>query len=203
MNYTQSLGNLTELKCLSRFIELGYECSIPYGNGAKYDFIVDFDGELLRIQCKTCSHPQKNGIIDKNAIQFSCISQTTNTKKTTRHKYSDKQIDYFATTFGDKVYVIPVNECSTSKTLRFQPPLNGCNNYNKAEDYEIEKRFPYSEELIQSKEYHLEMLSKQKAEAQEYFCEKCGKKFPIIKMECVYSAIRSLDENVRDLRGRH
>ena len=38
---TQVIGNATELKCIAKFIELGYECSIPYGNSAKYDFIVD------------------------------------------------------------------------------------------------------------------------------------------------------------------
>mgnify|MGYP003400600460 CR=1 FL=1 len=30
------------------FIELGYDCSIPYGNSAKYDFIADINGELLK-----------------------------------------------------------------------------------------------------------------------------------------------------------
>ena len=44
MEYTQSKGNLVELQCISKFIELGYECSIPYGNSAKYDFIADVNG---------------------------------------------------------------------------------------------------------------------------------------------------------------
>lgn len=39
MDYTQMLGNTNELKCLTAFIQLGFECSIPYGNGAKYYFI--------------------------------------------------------------------------------------------------------------------------------------------------------------------
>ena len=124
MNYTQSIGNLNELKCISRFIELGYECSIPYGNGAKYDFIVDVNGELLKIQCKSCSHPRRNGTVDNDAIQISTVSQTTNTKKTTKHTYSNQEIDYFATSYNDKIYVVPVDECSTNKTLRFKAPLN-------------------------------------------------------------------------------
>jgi hypothetical protein len=33
-------GNLTELLCLAAFTELGYTVSIPYGDCAKYDFIV-------------------------------------------------------------------------------------------------------------------------------------------------------------------
>lgn len=151
MNYTQSIGNLNELKCIARFIELGYECSIPYGNGAKYDFIADIEGKLIRIQCKSSKNPRKNGVVDENAIQISTVSQTTNTQKTTRHLYDSSQIDYFATYFNNKVYLIPVNECSTNKTLRFKPPLNGNENYNKAEDYEIEKIIPISTELLNSK----------------------------------------------------
>lgn len=46
MDYTQSIGNITELKCMTAFIELGYECSIPYGNNAKYDFVVDVNGKF-------------------------------------------------------------------------------------------------------------------------------------------------------------
>lgn len=173
MNYTQSIGNLNELKCISRFIELGYECSIPYGNGAKYDFIVDVNGELLRIQCKSCSHPRKNGIVDNNAIQISTVSQTTNTKKTTKHTYSNQEIDYFATSYNDKIYIIPVDECSTNKTLRFKAPLNNNPQYNKAEDYEIEKRFSPSSDLITSKEEFELRVDKEK---EDFFCIKCGKK---------------------------
>lgn len=141
MDITQSKGNLVELQCISAFIELGYECSIPYGNGAKYDFIVDYNGELLRIQCKSSVHPKRNGKEDTQAFHFSTVSQTTNTVKTVKHKYTTSDIDYFATYFQGKVYIVPVEECSTSKTLRFFPPSNGNNNYNKAEDYLITKYF--------------------------------------------------------------
>ena len=175
MNYTQSIGNLNELKCISRFIELGYECSIPYGNGAKYDFIVDVNGELLKIQCKSCSHPRRNGIVDNDAIQISTVSQTTNTKKTTRHTYSNQEIDYFATSYNNKIYIIPVDECSTNKTLRFKAPLNN-SQYNKAEDYEIEKRFFPSNDLISSKEEFELRMDNIKKEKENFFCAKCGKK---------------------------
>lgn len=144
MDYTQSRGNIVELQCISKFIEMGYECSIPYGNGAKYDFIVDYNGELLKIQCKSSHHPIKNGIIDEDAIMFSAVAQTTNTKKTTRHRYSNDMIDYFATYFDGQVYIIPVDECSGSKTLRLAEPKNKGVTYNKAEDYKIENYFKSS-----------------------------------------------------------
>lgn len=153
MDITQSKGNLVELQCISAFIELGYECSIPYGNGAKYDFVVDYNGELLRIQCKSASYSKRHdGSIDTQAFQFSTVCQTTNTVKTVRHRYSSAEIDYFATYFQGQVYIIPVDECSTSKTLRFSPPNNGNNNYNKAEDYLLTNYFSskYTEEKSQN-----------------------------------------------------
>ena len=176
MNYTQSIGNVNELKCISRFMELGYECSIPYGNGAKYDFIADVDGKLIKIQCKSCSHPRKNGIIDENAIQISTIAQTTNAQKTTRHTYNKDQIDFFATSYKDKIYIIPAEECSTSKTLRFQSPQNNNQAYNKAEDYEIEKRFSQSNDLIQSKKEYDERINNISIEEKQFFCKQCGTK---------------------------
>lgn len=174
MNYTQSIGNIVELKCITKFIELGYECSIPYGNGAKYDFIADINGELLRFQCKSSFNPKKkDGSIDTEAIQFYTVSQTTNTQKTVRHTYSKEQIDYFATCFNDKVYIIPVEECSTSKTLRFSPPKNN-QQYNNAEDYEIFHFFSKNEELEKTEE---EFKNRQTTdnEIKKYYCSQCGK----------------------------
>lgn len=146
MNFTQSIGNVTELKCISKFIELGYEVSIPYGNGARYDFIADVNGELLKIQCKSSS------AVDEDAFSFKTTSTTTNTIKTIRHNYTKQEIDYFATCWKDIVYLVPVEECSTAKTLRLKPPKNHNPNYNKAEDYEITKRILPNQELLLSKE---------------------------------------------------
>lgn len=166
MDYTQSKGNIVELKCIAKFIEMGYECSIPYGNGAKYDFIVDVNGELLRIQCKASHNPSKDGEVDYNAFMFKTVSQTTNTKKITQHRYTDNMIDYFATVYRDNVYIIPVDECSTAKTLRLAPPNNGNNNYNKAEDYEIEKYFNHL--------FKNDCENRVEKEVETYLCIDCG-----------------------------
>ena len=157
MDFTKSLGNITELQCLSKFIEMGFDCSIPYGDSAKYDFIADINGELIKIQCKSCYHPKKpNGEKDTEAIMFSCSTQTTNTKKTTRHRYTKRDIDYFATYHKGNVYVIPLEECSLTKTLRFSVPNNNCNNYNLADNYLIENVFGHKQDenfLIQKIKY--------------------------------------------------
>ena len=66
MNYTQSIGNIVELQCISKFIELGYEVSIPYGNGAKY------------------------GVSD-NTIRKWCIAENLPHKKTDIKMYTDEE----------------------------------------------------------------------------------------------------------------
>ena len=45
---TKQIGNLTELQCITRFYELGYTVSVPYGDSEKYDFILDINGNILR-----------------------------------------------------------------------------------------------------------------------------------------------------------
>lgn len=175
MNYTQSIGNVVELQCIAKFIELGYEVSIPYGNGAKYDFVADVEGKFVRIQCKSSSNPKKNGIVDTEAFHFSTVCTTTNTQKTSRYMYTSDQIDYFATIWNDKVYLIPVDECSTSKTLRLSPPKNNSPIYNKAEDYDIETVIGYSKDLISSKKLFEERQKDQSSVIKQYFCKNCGK----------------------------
>ena len=169
MDYTKSVGNIVELQCMSKFMEMGFDCSIPYGDACKYDFIADLGGELIKIQCKASSNPSKNGIVDTGAFQIKTTHQTTNTKKTTHYKYSSLDIDYFATYYQGKVYVIPVEECSTSKTLRLIPPSNGQKEYNRAEDYLIETRFGHKVE----KSFLYKKESKTNIKIKNFYCVQC------------------------------
>lgn len=136
MDLTQAKGNITELQVIIKFISMGFECSVPYGNQAKYDLLVDLgQGEIIRIQVKKARWADRG-----KTIVFSCSSQTTNTKKTVRHNYTKEQVDYFATCWEDNVYLVPVDECSTQKQLRVIPKENGTpNTVNMAEDYLVEK----------------------------------------------------------------
>lgn len=174
MDYTKSIGNVNELKCITKFISNGYDCSIPYGDNAKYDFIADINGKLLRFQCKASRSVLRDGKLDENAFMFSCTCSTTNTQQTIRHKYTKEDIDYFCTCYQDEVYVIPVDECSTAKTLRLAPPSYNTQAYNKAEDYLFENIFSeVSDEYASSKEAYL--LSRQGVSKKEKcMCAECG-----------------------------
>ena len=68
-------GLLTELRCELDFTNLGYVVSKPITADSRYDYIVDINGRLLKIQCKTgaaydaeetafsflCFHPAQGG----------------------------------------------------------------------------------------------------------------------------------------------
>ena len=128
-------GNLTELQCITAFYKLGYSVSIPYGENSRYDFIADIDGELIKVQVKTSRVKKEN-----EAIVFTCRSTNTNTKTTIYHRYTKEQIDYFATFWNGKCYLVPVEECSVEKILRFCYPSSGQKQgITLAENYELEK----------------------------------------------------------------
>lgn len=119
------------------FMKLGFNVLTPYGDCERYDFVVDINGKLLKIQVKT-SRPSRTS---EGAIVFNTSSQTTKNGKMIHHAYDETQIDYFMTSYNNVSYLIPVQECSTrEKTLRFIPPKNGqIKGISFASDYEFEK----------------------------------------------------------------
>jgi len=122
---TKIKGNVTEMESMLAFMKLGYNISIPFGEDSRYDFIVDINDKLYKIQCKTCSE-----IIDENnqilAIKFKTVRQSgSKTTNWTRTKYEENEIDYFATSYQGKCYLVPLKECSNEKILRIIPPKNG------------------------------------------------------------------------------
>ena len=126
-------GNLTELQCLAAFVAQGCSTSIPYGDCEPYDFIADIDGKLFKIQVKTSS------LKDENAIKFSCRSTHLNSKGCTNVRYKAEDVDYFATYWENQCYLVPFNECSVEKILRFVPPKNGqLKGITFAKDYTLE-----------------------------------------------------------------
>lgn len=138
---TKQKGNLTELKCCLAFIEQGYKVSIPYGEDCKYDLIVDINNHLYRIQCKTSrALPNAN-----DGFRFNTRSVVITTHGAKESCYSKTEIDYFATVYEGKCYLVPVEECGHEKVLRFHYPPNGQKkNISLADDYILEniiKRF--------------------------------------------------------------
>ena len=128
---TNVKGTLIETKFLSKITELGFSVSIPFGDKNRYDQIWDINGTLIKVQIKSCRWKDERHI----GIIFNCYS-VCNGKK---HFYTKNDIDYFAISWNDKFYLIPVEECSSEKTLWFELSSKSNGKCSMATDYEIEK----------------------------------------------------------------
>lgn len=105
------------------------------GENSRYDLIADIDGILIKVQVKTSRYKDE----EKNSIVFACRSSHTNSQGTKNVRYTKKEIDYFATYWNNECYLIPVEECSAEKTLRFSIPRNGqTKGVSFAKDYFLE-----------------------------------------------------------------
>lgn len=126
---TQYKGIITELQVATYLLSLGYMVSQPLGQDSKYDLIVDVEGKLLRLQVKT-SRPAS-----ENSITFNCRTTTSNVKNCKSRRYSEEEVDYFATYWDGIVYLVPISECSTQKSLHKNASFKR-KDWSYMEDYE-------------------------------------------------------------------
>lgn len=133
---SKDIGNITEVSCMLEFMKLGYPVLTPYGDCQKYDFVVEINNKFYKIQSKTSN----DNYIDEGYIIFRCDNTTTKNGNVIHHQYTKDEIDFFSTFYNGKCYLVPVNECSREKRLRFTPPKNGqTKGITFAQDYELEK----------------------------------------------------------------
>ena len=134
MDETLIRGDINELQCILDFQKRGYYCSIPFSGSCRYDLIVDINDKLYKIQCKASSYSEDEGV-----LKMSATRSTTNTQKTVKYTYSEKEVDYFYTSWKEYGFLIPINEVSTGKCLRIKPPKNGIQStMSIASDYLID-----------------------------------------------------------------
>ena len=126
-------GALTELQVMTYLFGLGYQVSIPYGDNARYDFILDINNKLYKIQVKSAR------MEDEGVYKIDCSRMRVNRNRNIRKHYTNEEVDFFATMINGKCYLIPQSEVSDSKRLRFLPPKNGqIKGITFAKDYEAE-----------------------------------------------------------------
>lgn len=128
---TNQVGKITELEVLSYVVRCGYSVSLPFGDKDRYDQIWDINGKLFKVQVKTSKWTDEK----HTAIVFNCYT-VCNGKK---HLYVDGEVDLFATMCNGQLYVVPKNECSTLKKLRFSSEQANLPNINWAKDYTFEE----------------------------------------------------------------
>ena len=108
----KEIGELSELRFLAEAYSKGFVVSKPFGDNASYDFIVDFNGKLSRVQCKSTETLNK-----KDAFTIYAAHG-----KTGKELYSAESIDFLACyVFSfDAWYLIPVNSIK-SRAINLYP----------------------------------------------------------------------------------
>lgn len=128
-------GQIIELKVQEQLLRYGFDISIPSYNASKYDLIADTGKELLKIQVK------KSISTSNSSFSFGCTTQNVKSSTKAKHKYTNDEIDYFATAWKDKIYLVPVDETSTQKTIKFDDETylaqNVLNAYERLSDDEL------------------------------------------------------------------
>lgn len=114
------IGEITEQQIAIEFLKLGILVSKPLVQSSKYDFIADINHKLYKIQVKTGSYKEDA------YLEFATSTSHTNTKGTTNLHYSEEEVDFFATIYEGRCYLIPYNLCGKrAQRIRFVPTKNG------------------------------------------------------------------------------
>lgn len=124
-------GTLTELQCQKDFIQKGILVSQPIVQDSKYDFIIDLNGKLYKIQCKSSS-------LSADEKFITLKTKSTNIRTMKDSYYTKEDIDFFYTYHQGVSYLIPVEMAANGETrLRFISNQPNNPNIRWAKDYEF------------------------------------------------------------------
>lgn len=108
---TKQIGNIAEIAFIYECVKRNNIVSIPYGDNARYDFIIEHNNKLIKIQVK---HMKNH----KDFYIFSCKSQNWNKGPIKNYK---NDVDYiFGYCKDDNIWVlVPIKEANNSSmTIR-------------------------------------------------------------------------------------
>jgi hypothetical protein len=116
---SKAKGDMAELVFLCKAASLGFGVAKPYGDKERYDFILDSGERFWRVQVKStsCVAVGRNGY---------AVNAWHNGEEHNVKSYQAEEIDFFAAYIVpvEVWYIIPVNELTSLRCLRFYP--SGC-----------------------------------------------------------------------------
>lgn len=112
MNTTQ-IGNITEQKFILYCLEKNIPICTPIGNNLPYDFIIEYNNKLLKIQVKTA-----RACNTQNVIAFNTRSCSKNYSEIISSDYKDR-IDYFTTYWEKRWYFVPIEKATKGEQRIF------------------------------------------------------------------------------------
>ena len=127
-----AIGERAQGMILAEVMKYGYTVLIPFGEGRRYDMVIEKNAQFFRLQCKAGRY--ENGVVEFNTCSVHWWAKTG-------RSYSREEIDYFAVycEHTGKVYLVPPEDVgTTAAVLRIEPTANNqVKGVRWAEDYEI------------------------------------------------------------------
>lgn len=100
-------GQLTEITVMQKLVELGWHVARPFSDACYVDLLVlDEYYNAYKLQVKT-AYPTNTGF----RLKF--------TKPSSKETYNSYEVDYFATVFNDKLYMVPFSVVNNRKSCCF------------------------------------------------------------------------------------
>ena len=139
MNKKQQ-GNWAEMAVIKEFLKNDFKVSIPFGDNASYDLIIeDKKGQLYKVQVKSTSYEKR-----KDVYAFKTTKNRINTNQSFKIHYTQNEVDFFAlyNIVLDEIYLLKYDEIDSDDTyIRTKKLKNSINNSSKInEDYILDKR---------------------------------------------------------------
>lgn len=131
MTENNQKGFLTELQCELFFTEKNILLSKPIVQDSRYDYIMEVNCHLYKIQCKSSTF--RDG-----KIVFR--THMNNIRQNTTTYYSADDVDFFYTYYNGVHYLIPFSKSGKSETtLRFESKTPNNPTIRWAKDFEANK----------------------------------------------------------------
>jgi hypothetical protein len=112
MTENNQKGFLTELQCELFFTQHKLLLSKPIIQDSRYDYILDLNSKLYKIQCKSSTLKDNNRIVFKTHMN--------NIRQNTTTYYTKDDVDFFYTYFNDQSFLVPFEKSGKGETtLRF------------------------------------------------------------------------------------
>lgn len=111
IKHAKRRGEWAEMRFMAMATENGIEVSKPYGEMARYDFVVEHEGKFARVQVKSTMY--------RNGRGYAC------TLRGWRGPYGRNEFDYVAAylILEDLWYIVPVKDIRGQWTLSLSPNL--------------------------------------------------------------------------------
>ncbi len=106
-------GELAEARFLAKAMSFGLIVNKPFGDSARYDFVIDADGRLSRVQVKSAWTPRSHW------GRYEVSASSSGRRQRDRHPYRREEIDFLAAFIApeDTWFILPVTAVSSRKKL--------------------------------------------------------------------------------------